>query len=231
MDTQISQRSNVSSPVLQPIAICTIFGTLFRASRTTVSAAANLLPLPILLLLIGTSFGCSFFTSPASEEKLNPNQAYWFHYEAARRGGFLVGTDSAGKSNVKMCSEPAPDVALARTADFIAKGTYQGASVEAQAKLAEQLAQLGGRTETVLILRESLFRLCELSINSSISLPDIQGLYKTVVEAVVKLAETDSTNAQAAAKKATAEVQRAETEHMRTFNTLTHEDKLRFAPR
>src|SRR2546423_1561586 len=58
------------------------------------------------LLLIGTSTGCSFFTPPASEEKLNPNQSYWFHYEAARRGGFLVGTDATGKSNVKMCAEP-----------------------------------------------------------------------------------------------------------------------------
>lgn len=168
------------------------------------------------LLLIGTSVGCSFVTPPASEEKLNPNQSYWFHYEASRRGGFLVGTDSTGKANVKMCAEPAPDVALARTAEFILKGAYQGVTGQAQAKLAEQLAQLGGRTETVLILRESLFRLCELSINSGLPASDLKELYKTVVDAVVSLAQTDLT--------------KAETERMKTFNSLPPAIQQQFAP-
>jgi len=182
------------------------------------------------LLLIGISAGCSFFTPPASEEKLNSNQSYWFHYEAARRGGFLVVTDSNGKSNVKMCAEPAPDVALARTADFIAKGTYQGATAEAQAKLSEQLAQLGGRTETVLILRESLFRLCELSINSGLTSTELKALYETVVDAVVALATTDLTNAQATATKAATELKKAETERMKTFDSLSPAIRQQFAP-
>ena len=59
--------------------------------------------------------GCTFFSRPASEEKLDANRAYWFHYEASRRGGFLVGADS----KIKMCAEPAPDVALARTVELV----------------------------------------------------------------------------------------------------------------
>ena len=168
------------------------------------------------LLLIGVSVGCSFFILPASEEKLNSNQSYWFHYEAARRGGFLIGTDSTGKSNVKMCAEPAPDVALARTVEVIAKGAYQGATAQAQAKLSEQLAQLAGRTETVLILRESLFRLCELSINSQSSPTELQALYKMVVEAAVDLAKTELT--------------KAETERMKTLDSLSPATRQQFAP-
>jgi hypothetical protein len=103
-------------------------GTIFLQNSFTMR---GLLVFIVGLLLIGASAGCSFFTPPASEEELNSNQSYWFHYEAARRGGFLIGTDSNGKSKVKMCAEPAPDVALARTAEFIAKGTYQGATAEA----------------------------------------------------------------------------------------------------
>lgn len=180
-----------------------------------------------LILLLGTSSGCTFSARPAIQEKLDANQAYWFHYEASRRGGFLVGADS----KMKMCAEPAPDVALARTVELVGKGSYQGASAEAQAKLAEQLAQLGGRTQTVLILRESLFRLCELSINNPTFPPaELKGLYKEVLDAVVDLAEADVTNAQAAEKKADAALQNAKTIQMRTFGSLNPDTQEKMLP-
>jgi hypothetical protein len=181
-----------------------------------------------IILLIGTSSGCTFFTQPAREEKLEANQAYWFHYEAARRGGFLVGADS----KIKMCAEPAPDVALARTIELVGKGSFQGATGEAQAKLAEQLAQLSGRTQTVLILRESLFRLCELSINNSALTPtELKGLYKDVIDAVVQLATADVTNAQAEEKKANAALENAKTLQMRTLDSLNPEIRKQMLPR
>lgn len=105
-----------------------------------------------------------------------------------------------------MCAEPPPDVALARTIDLIAKVAYQGATGDLQAKLAEQLAQLGGRTQTVLILRESLFRLCELSINSGLGPADLKNLYTEVVQAAVGLATTEATKARTAEKQADAEL-------------------------
>jgi hypothetical protein len=180
-----------------------------------------------LILLLGTSTGCTFFARPATQEKLDANQAYWFHYEASRRGGFLVGPDS----KMKMCAEPAPDVALARSVELVGKGSYQGASAEAQAKLAEQLAQLGGRTQTVLILRESLFRLCELSINNSTLTPvELKGLYKDVIDAVVQLATADVTNAQAEENKAKAALENAKTLQMKTFNALNPETRKQMLP-
>lgn len=183
--------------------------------------------LVLLVLLIATSSGCTFFSRPASEEKLDANQAYWFHYEAARRGGFLVGADS----KIKMCAEPAPDVALARTVELVGKGSYQGATGEAQAKLAEQLAQLGGRTQTVLILRESLFRLCELSINNSALTPaELKGLYKDVIDAMVQLATADVTNAQAEEIKAKAALENAKTLQMRTLDSLNPEVRKQMLP-
>lgn len=204
--------------------------TLYRSRVRTflpLSLRPRQIVLVALILLIGTSSGCTFFSRPATEEKLDANQAYWFHYEAARRGGFLVGADS----KIKMCAEPAPDVALARTVELMGKGAYQGASAEAQAKLAEKLAQLGGRTETVLILRESLFRLCELSINNPALPPaELKGLYKDVIDAVVQLATADVTNAQAEEKKAKAELENAKTLQMRTFESLNPEIRKQMLP-
>jgi hypothetical protein len=104
---------------------------------------------------------------------------------------------------------------------LIAKGSYDKATADVQAKLAEQLAQLGGRTETVLILRESLFRLCELAINNPALPPDeLKGLYKEVIDAVVQLAKADVTNAQAAETKAKAALEGAKTLQMKTFESL-----------
>ncbi len=180
-----------------------------------------------LILLIETNTGCTFFTKPAVEQTLKADQAYWFHYEATRRGGFLVGADS----KIKMCAEPAPDVALARTIELMGKGSYQGATGEAQAKLAEQLAQLSGRTQTVLILRESLFRLCELSINNSaLTASELKGLYKDVIDAVVQLATADVTNAQAEENKAKAALENAKTLQMRTLDSLNPEIRKQMLP-
>ena len=201
-----------------------------REKAATTFSVSRSLAFIVGTLLIGTGSGCTFFMPPASEEKLNAKQAYWFHYEASRRGGFLVPTDSSGNSYVKMCAEPAPDVALARSAEFVAKGVYQGATAEAQAKLSEQLAQLGGRTQTVLILRESLFRLCELSINGGLPSERITTLYTDVVQAVIKLAEADLENAQAAATKAKAELMKAETERMSFINSINPTPRQQSAP-
>ncbi|NOU09783.1 MAG: hypothetical protein HOO98_07170 [Nitrospira sp.] len=205
-------------------------GNLRRPSVQTVQSLIlrlRQIVLGTIILLIGTSSGCTFFTQPAREEKLEANQAYWFHYEAARRGGFLVGADS----KVKMCAEPAPDVALARTAEFIGKGAFEGAPIEAKAKLAERLAQLEGRTETVLILRESLFRLCELSINNPALPPaELKALYQAVINAVVQLATADVTNAQAAAKRAEVDLENARVLHKRTFESLSPEIRKQMLP-
>ncbi|MEW6245590.1 MAG: hypothetical protein AB1555_02645 [Nitrospirota bacterium] len=176
------------------------------------------------LFLAGADSGCSFLQWPAEEEKLDANQAYWFHYEASRRGGFLVMADnSTSGPKVKMCAEPPPDVALSRTADLVAKVAYQGASGELQGKLAEQLAQLAGRSENVLILRESLFRLCELSINSGLSPQELQNLYTTVINAIVALTTTEATRART-------ELSKAQTERMMIFQTLPEQYKQQFAP-
>src|SRR6185295_1951633 len=123
------------------------------------------------------------------------------------RGGFLLMTDNTtGGPKMKMCAEPPPDVALTRTIDLIANVAYQGATGDQQAKLAEQLAQLGGRTQTVLMLRDSLFRLCELSINSGLGIDDLKTLYTEVVRAAVEVATTEATKARIAEKQADAEL-------------------------
>jgi hypothetical protein len=131
--------------------------------------------------------------------------------------------NSASGPKVKMCAEPPPDVALTRTVDLMTKVAYKGASGELQGKLAEQLAQLAGRSENVLILRESLFRLCELSINSGLSPQEIQNLYTMVINAIVALTTTEATRARA-------ELSKAQTERMRIFQTLPEQYQQQFAP-
>jgi hypothetical protein len=93
-------------------------------------------------------------------------------------------------------------------AEIIAKGGYQGIEGEAQGKLYESILELGGRSQNILFLRESLYRLCELSNNSNLSGEAIQALYKGVLDSALKFAE--ATKAKADAEKSKAEAGKRE---------------------
>lgn len=164
-----------------------------------------------LILLQGLS-ACGHFVNPARRDELQKGQVYWFDYDASRRGAFLVVADDREKlKKIRLCAEPSPDVALARSQEILAKVSYQNMPAELQVTMAEQIVALGKRTETVMFLRESLFRLCELSQNGDLNNGDLKELYEKVINAAVSLAD---------AEKADSEKVRAEAERTKALQAL-----------
>src|SRR5258706_5273076 len=143
----------------------------------------TILVLSTLLVCIG----CRSLTSPARSHSLKGGVT-WIDYDATRRGALVIPKDGGQM----MVSEPSPDVALGVVADFIAKASYSNITGEASAKVTETIAELGKRTQTVMVLRECLFRINELQlIKKDLTKEEIKELYIRVMETVLELAQTD----------------------------------------
>jgi hypothetical protein len=160
----------------------------------------------ILCTVIINSPGCASFSGPAREHLLEDGKTYWFDYDASRRGAVLI--PGYEKGGVAICAEPSPDVAMEFANKFLAKLSYQGVTAETQAEINTKVLQLAQRTQTIMYLRESLYRLCELSVNNRLSVDQIMELYEKVIAAAEELAKAEVS--QAAAAQATAEARKAE---------------------
>jgi hypothetical protein len=139
-----------------------------------------------------TLSGCATFTSPARVHELQSNKPYWMDYDASRRGAIVI----PDGSNVKMCSEPTPDVALNFAEQILVQvqaQTQNNPNIDGkvQAQLSETAMELAGRTQMVLFLRESLYRLCEQSVNGNLNHDEVKQLYELVIQTSLKLAESD----------------------------------------
>ncbi len=156
--------------------------------------------LTIVLFLVLLLSGCAGFTSPARKHVLESNTPYWFDYDASRRGAFLL---SDNNTKVKICAEPSPDVALQIINKFMLTVPLEKIPVQGQVNISQQVLQLAGRTQTILFLRESLYRLCELSVSNNFTKDDIKALYENVIEVSSKLAEAELTKAQTEYRKET----------------------------
>lgn len=154
-----------------------------------------------LILLCGTAFlcGCSYMTSPARKHVLKAGTPYWLDYDASRRGT-IVAPDS---NKVKSCSEPSPDVALSLVAKLEASAKKTGADeVSGTAEFNASVVKLAERTQMVMFLRESLYRLCEQSLNNNFSKDEIISSYNKVIDTAKAIADTDKAKAQELAAKA-----------------------------
>jgi hypothetical protein len=133
----------------------------------------------------------------------------------------LVHTDPKGR--VRYCAEPAPDVALDTireiTAALKAKADVLGGvskpelDANATYKLTATARELAGRSMSVVLARDLLFRLCELSINfadeESSKFESIASRYDKVVDKIVTiLAVADLRNAETSVIEAQVEAAR-----------------------
>jgi hypothetical protein len=144
--------------------------------------------LTIALTLSVFLVGCSSFTSPARKHELDSTKSYWIDYDATRRGTIVSNASSTWKS----CAEPSPDAAIGVVAKL--EGSLKIADqgeVGGKAELAQSIVNLAEKTQMVMFLRESLFRLCELSINSDISADKTIASYKLVIDAALALVEKE----------------------------------------
>ncbi len=92
---------------------------------------------------------------------------------------------------MRFCAEPPPDVALQRSMELLAKADLPQANVTASgsAKLSADVIALAGRTQSLLFLREALYRLCEQSINGNLSRAEVGQLIAKVLKAGQQIAE------------------------------------------
>lgn len=134
------------------------------------------LALAVALLLSG----CGFFTRPADRHELEAGAPYWFDYAAERRGAILV----PSRGTVRFCAEPSPDIALRQAVDLVAKAeTPQGVTASGQAKFSADVIALAGRTQTILFLREALYRLCEQQLNGTVAPDQVAPLFLEILRA------------------------------------------------
>lgn len=168
--------------------------------------------LGLIAILFITS--CRTFSPPASKEALENNKAYWFEYDATKRGAFVLAqtVEQAQNYRVKVISEPAPDVALQSVSEVLAKVTYEGVSAELKAKIAEEIIQLGGRTQAVLVLREALFRLSEVVLNKGMPDADVKAIFDGALKASEEIAKAEVEKQKTKQKEAELSIQKAQVE-------------------
>jgi hypothetical protein len=162
----------------------------------------------VLLLLTPLLFsGCASLSPPSSETRLDSNTGYWFSYDATRRGTVLVQTEKG----IYSCSEPAPDVMTNLVANIDAKLKDENITAEAKGRIAQSALQLASRTQMVMFLRESLYRLCELNLNSRLDLNQISDLYGKVIKVATDLGLAEVNQAKVIAEQERASAANAQT--------------------
>ena len=150
----------------------------------------KLLPKIGLLSLILALTGCAAM-KPTKVNPLQANAPYIVDMDASRRAiDILPRTDGKG---VTVCAEPSPDVALQITNSIMAQAALQNpsVSVDVQTQFSTAVVQLANRTETVVLLREAMYRLCEQSVNENLNSDQTMQLYELVMQTTLKLAEAD----------------------------------------
>jgi hypothetical protein len=126
-------------------------------------------------------------------------------YPSDLRGAYVL----TENSNLKFCAEPVPDVALESIQKITAnlKATFAGGQpidASVSGELAIKAVELAGRTQLLLIAREMLYRACELSLNQNANVGTALDMYKSVVNLIKDLGDTEK-------NRATAELNRSQT--------------------
>jgi len=154
----------------------------------------NKVKLILSCLLVISLCGCASLTPPSRHHALEEGKTYWLDYDASRRGAIIIPKHE--KKNVAICSEPSPDVALDIVDRFKANVGTGKITVGAEVDVEEQVIQLARRSQTLMFLREALYRLCELSLNYQLNEIMVRDLYEKVIDAAAKMAEAELANAQ-----------------------------------
>jgi hypothetical protein len=171
-----------------------------------------------LLILVG---GCAIPQTTARKVDIDITKSTAITYPAQIRGVYIFKPGD----QLKICSEPVPDVAMESleklTANLKAK-TATELSIEPSLayELNSKAVELAGRTQLVLLAREMLFRACELSINGEGNPELANQMFTKAIDIIGKMAATDQTRADAARTKADAEKYKAEAELVKAKRAL-----------
>lgn len=136
--------------------------------------------------------GCAAIQPSTSVHTLATNQPTFIDMDASRRGVVIIPRED-GKG-YHSCSEPSPDVAVDTVTRILAEiKLANGSNIDAKTEMEFRTAivNLSQRTQTLLFLRESLFRICEQSANQNLSSEQVTKLYELAILTSLKLAEAD----------------------------------------
>ncbi|MGH2510724.1 MAG: hypothetical protein ACRDHZ_25430 [Ktedonobacteraceae bacterium] len=163
--------------------------------------------LAALLATVSLS-GCALM-NPTAIHELKPNQAYVVDTDASRRAILVVPRPDG--HGVYVCAEPSPDVALQLTDQILTQAALSNPNVsaEVQVQFATTVVELAKRSQTLMFLRESMFRLCEQSINQSLSSDQVMTLYEDAMKTALTLAQAELAQQQASQTKSMADLARA----------------------
>jgi hypothetical protein len=129
-------------------------------------------------------------------------------FDASRRAGLLVSSNSP----FQLVLEPTPDVAITSVAEFITKASVQDKfTAEQTTKITENLTALGERTEAVMILRESLFRLNLLAANRTIDQRSVTNLFSEILKVASFIAQAELGKETSKQERAKADTQQSQT--------------------
>ena len=139
-----------------------------------------------------TLSGCASFQPSTSVHALATNQPSFIDMDASRRGVLVI--PRADGRGFYSCSEPSPDVAVETVTRILAEIKLANSSnIDAKTEMEFKTAivNLSQRTQTLLFLRESLFRICEQSVNQNLSSEQVTSLYQLAITTALRLAEAD----------------------------------------
>lgn len=159
---------------------------------------------PLLSLTMVIS-ACSAFYPPVNRGALEDGKSHWFVYDSNYRGAIVI--SGGGR---KFCAEPSPDTAVTGNIDVkidVDKASVVDASVGLSA--ASALTRLSERSQAILVLRESMYRLCEQSINGNMSDNDYLDAFKETLNAVKLIFKTELKIAEGEENRSKAELAEA----------------------
>jgi len=101
---------------------------------------------------------------------------------------FLVAKESKDSVH-KFCAEPSPDVFSAISAAIEASGgSNDKARADMKLALSEAASSIGSRTETIQLLRDAMYRICELTMNGDMLPEEAAELHRRYYKSMVTLA-------------------------------------------
>lgn len=95
-------------------------------------------------------------------------------YDASRRGAYIKKNNT-----IKICAEPSPDIAVAIANQF--KFVKDDASLTL--RLAESIDKIANRSNELELMREAMYRVCELSTNYTIDAAQAISLFEKIIAA------------------------------------------------
>jgi hypothetical protein len=141
--------------------------------------------------------GCASFQPSTSVRSVASNQPTYIDMDASRRGVVII--PRPDNKGYFVCSEPSPDVAVETVSKILLQVKADNPNIDAKTEMEFRTAvvELTKRTQTILFLRESMFRICEQSINQNLSSEQVTKLYELAITTALKLAESDLAKHQA----------------------------------